>query len=283
MDDMHFSSDINGWARACCAEIPDELLYYFESLRGTSVFVGFSLPRAMGDVLTRLQIPFLNLELSPLRFCREMLLSASTNHASIDLALSALAVPATYFYEEASRMRATFALHREFFIGDDPSVSYGVFAGQMDSDLALINSGRITVIEDHLDEVKTVFAECDEIIFAPHPYNSTMSSYHTLKSYFPRLSISVEGTYKLLCMDNVKVVSALSSSIVTEARFFEKPAVRLIHPDAMLSDSVHHVGANINSHAFWNAILNPGAPGVTRGSEIPSSVDSIFQMNYGRR
>jgi hypothetical protein len=68
-----------GWALAASSRITKESEDLFEQLTSSNLVFGFGLPPSLHDLLDRHAIPYLDIEIDPVRFASELYLKARTN------------------------------------------------------------------------------------------------------------------------------------------------------------------------------------------------------------
>ncbi|WP_295953181.1 hypothetical protein [Rhodoferax sp.] len=169
---LDIQNGINGWAKATSTAIPQELDKYFEKINSANLVLGFGLTPAMISLLERKAIPSLDFEVSPLRFGTNLFWSARTNHRGIRQALESIEIFDEFFWNEAASLSAALAWRGIRTVGE-PQKTYSIFIGQMPIDLSLVADGSICSINDHKDMIEDYFSDVDEVLFSPHPYDTS--------------------------------------------------------------------------------------------------------------
>jgi hypothetical protein len=203
MRTMDIASGIDGWAAATSTNLPEEADIFLENITKADLVLSWGLTPALASVLDRKRIPYLDIEVSPLRFCADLLWYARTNHAGIRSALKTITINNEVFYNDAANLNAAMAW-RGASSAYDPSKIYGVFVGQTPIDLALIGDGKIRVADHFSDQIANYFSDVDEILFAPHPHDAHGIGLTNLRKVLDSVNTTTEKTYRLLCADNVR-------------------------------------------------------------------------------
>jgi hypothetical protein len=191
--------------------------------------VGWGLPISLLRHIDAQGARFLDIEIAPLRFAAHLHLCARTNDARIEHTLEALEVPSDLFWDSASSIRALFARRGSdylFYRG----ARVGIFAGQTEIDLALVQDGRLQQPEAHLDRIAQWAQEVDVLLVKPHPYGS-FSGLADLMYRIPNAMRVDHNIYSMLCALNAAFIAALSSSVLQEAEYFGAQARPLLTPD----------------------------------------------------
>ena len=275
---MNLPTDVYGWASAVNCDVPHDKLNLIGDVSKFDFILSYGATPALMKILDDLSIPFLDIEVAPIRYCPDLFWVARTNHKDVERCLIDAQVDNDFFYEEAARVMAALSFRGVDYYGDS-NLTYGAFAGQFDIDLALVCNGRIANIESYGQEIFDAFMGVDRVLFLPHPYNKSGVSESYFKNNFQNYEISQESSYRVLACHNVRKVVTLSSSLADEAVFFGKEAKKLITPDASQGPKRFIVGQEITSRAFWRACKN-GERFQKRDLQ-PSSIERIIGMRWG--
>jgi hypothetical protein len=207
--------------------------------------IGFGIPNLIAFTIDRLGLPFLDFEVSPLRFLKELTFDLRTNINALQSCgfldnnpAAADAAAVSIIGRAAREVQSTIPRG---------AGKVGVIFGQTSVDAALIHEGRIASFDQFESEIQTWSADLDHILFRPHPYAEDTSSFGRIKSILPSTRATLVGSYQLLASQRVDVALALSSGIIDEAPFFGVKAQRLFQPPRRRTDFHYAISAGIES------------------------------------
>lgn len=267
-----------GWACVHAGRVlePDAL---FEALPDADMVVGLELPPWIVAGAARRGIPFLSLAPAPYRFLPDLLASV---HTSIPVLASRLA----RHHQDATLLRpaaAIFAAGRRRRLGA-PLLSrgrFGVLAGQMAVDAALVRDGCIETPADHEAAILALVGRVDRLFVCPHPYEPDRGPLLDLADRLPNAIVSTLPVYDLIVSPHVTDVVALSSSVLAEAALFGKSAHRLITCDRDMALLAYAVAPPV---LCGLADLLAGLDSFLSGCEpqgTPMSVGGSFRASLG--
>ncbi|MFM9924249.1 hypothetical protein VLK31_14745 [Variovorax sp. H27-G14] len=220
-----------GWARACVAD-----LVPLAGREGLPVFepgclvIGWGLTPALQRCIDRGGASYLDIEIDPRRFTEHLHFCARTNDPVIEAALRARRVEEELFWNHASALKGRFARHGAGTLFD-PRLRVGLFFGQSLVDLSLVSGGRTMHPASVIAPLRELARSVDLLVVKPHPYESALHDLAPIARAIPNVAWTHENTYALLAATNVHFAASLSSSVLSEARYFRKPAHALIHAD----------------------------------------------------
>jgi hypothetical protein len=220
-----------GWAAACTADLGG-----LRGQHGLPAFgpgclvIGWGMPPSLQRCIDDSGASYLDVEIHPVRFTTHLHLCARTNDPVIETMLRAHRVDEEAFWNHAAAMKAYFARRGEGTLFD-PGLRVGLFFGQTLVDLALVSDGRTVSPENVIEPLRQLAQGVDLLVVKPHPYEPVMRHLAPIARAIPNLAWTRENTYALLAASNTDVVCALSSGVLTEARYFMKQTHALIRPD----------------------------------------------------
>ncbi|MEX0689231.1 MAG: methyltransferase domain-containing protein [Pirellulales bacterium] len=220
MASLGLDCGVAGWAAAWDGQPSDRFVGFLgERLRGVDVVMGFGLSNLVATAVDRLELPFIDVEVSPFRFQPDLDIDARTN--SRPLAESPLfAVPEARLRAAATAVRGWCARHASDVIPVDVG-RVGVVFGQTEIDASLIDAGRLDDFPAHAVAVREWAEGLDHILFRPHPYAATATAFEHLYEILPTIRPTRIGSYPLLASGRVDRFLALSSGIIDEAAYFD--------------------------------------------------------------
>lgn len=277
-----------GWAETFVADLPRQWLSQsLAPLADCDLIIGWGLNPSVMRLLDGAGVRYMDFEIDPLRFARDLRLCVRTNSSVIADALADWELCDEEYYDAAASLRASFAR-----IGLEPVLSssarVGVLFGQSRIDASIVCNGRFATFEAVFDQICDWSRQFDAVVLKAHPYDANRQQLHNLSLRLPNTYLSYHNAYYLLSSPNVVSASALSSSLIEEAKYFLVPAARLIVPDrdnpAMAPANASRwfrVDAHIASRAFLARILTDQSPAPPRHGHMTSAVTEAFGMRWG--
>jgi len=289
MDALALPHTADGWACACNADLmplaKSGLLPEFSP--GTLV-IGWGLSPSLMHWIDRSGAAFLDIEVDPMRFARNLAFCVRTNDRRIEAALAPCRVDEETLWNEAAVIQGYFARRGCEYLFDR-TLKVGLFCGQTCIDLALVRDGTIARPIDAVDEVRALAHTVDVLLIKPHPYEQDMRHLARLAAEVPNAAWTDANIYALLCADNLKFLCGLSSGVLSEAAYFMKYAIPLIQADRNnrahlppgCSDWIS-VGPDILSQASLARICASPVDAAACAPSFPAdSLDRIFGIRWG--
>ncbi|WP_315836231.1 hypothetical protein [Bradyrhizobium prioriisuperbiae] len=222
-------NDRSGWASLVNTPIADVDDGYFAELLDAALVIGWGLTPALMQLLDRHRIPFVDVEVDPIRFGDDLLLRVRTNSPALSGYFSTLHTDEAIFATSVAGLRAFVArLEAATLKAGRP---FGLFAGQFPIDLSIVSDGRIVEPAARIDDIRAIAASVDTLYVKPHPGDQTMQHITVLLDTIPNARLTRSNIYRILSDINLKHVVALSSSVLDEAAQFGVATTRLIDPD----------------------------------------------------
>ena len=257
-----------GWARACIAD-----LLPLCGMDGLPVFdigclvIGWGLTPAQQHCIDRSGASYLDIEIDPRRFTEHLHFCARTNDPLIEAALQARRVDDEVFWNHAAAIKGYFARRGAGSLFDT-RLRVGLFFGQSLVDLSLISGGRTMHPASIIAPLRELAQGVDLLVIKPHPYEPALHDLAPIARAIPNVAWTQENTYALLSAANVHFAASLSSSVLTEARYFRKPAHALIRADrnapAQLPGTCSAwipIGPELGAMDFMATVCGAGAAG----------------------
>ncbi len=268
--------DIEGWVGLFDAEaLPHaaaaRLAQPFED---AAVVIGFELAEVQKRLLTQLDVPWIDLNIHPVRFGPDLLFAVQTNHPDIAAALAAHHAEDHVFEPWADLLAATAVkvpLH--------PAVEENVLVvGQTRVDRALIANGRLLDLRDVAEAFHAAIGPTGRVLFKPHPYNPEGFGLHEIGLPLRRIREVQDNAYLLMAQDSVARIVGVSSSLVAEARYFGKEGVFLGTPPFRIATGRDEVAPLMHASVvdawlwadFWRDLLAPLIPVTARDGRRPT-------------
>lgn len=270
--------DKSGWAHAFShPDVASVIMPTLARLRAFDLVLGFEMPPNLIRGLHAHGQRLIDISIDPIRFCEDLFLRMRSNDPMLQTLFAEQSVPSEQIVAGATELKAR--------IQPLPAQSEAImFAGQVPDDSSLIAGSRIqsaTPFADRLNEI----AAGRQILLKPHPYAPGNPDLATLHRTLPRSRFTRDNIYALMTAPWLGAVVTLSSSVATEALYFNKPAIRLIDPDVeFVEPSVvgpfQRIDGRASSAPFWGELLNQAVQTPSRTSLGPP-LRRLFGANWG--
>lgn len=249
----------------------ESVLYsYFED----SLVIGFEIPPYLASLFNKFHLPFIDVSMSPIRFLPDVIFEMSSNVPSISESLSKHKVSEAVIELTAGVLTSHVAKGNRA----PPRPDTMLVVLQTPFDKVVINKGRFDSILNYISELRHHVSRHSSLLIKEHPVEAQPDIVARLRSEFPHAQVTEENFYRLISHDNLRSVVALSSSCVSEARYFGKIGSYLI-PDAERVKNVAGLrGVNIAEEIivpdFWRDILEGLGLDVSRKDGLRLPVES---------
>lgn len=214
-----------------------------DNLANPDCVVGFGLPNILVNAFDKLSIPFIDFEISPIRFLSDLHVDARTNMTAITES-SLWKYPSEEIYHQAASTAGWAARHCPDSIPEHIG-RVGVIFGQVAHDASLIYKNQMASFWLFKKELEEWGSDLDHILFKPHPYDKHNVHLEHLKAIFPDLQQTNMNCYQLLGSLRIHSVLALSSSVLEEAHFFGYKTKRLITTPRRRTKEAYSLISNI--------------------------------------
>jgi hypothetical protein len=216
-----------------------------------TIIVGWGIPPWLLRRLLRHKTPIINLELDPIRFCRDVRMSADIYGLKIADFFAPLALD-----EEATSVDAAlFAAHHAMY----PRLPWlratcrtAVFAGQTPVDLALVSGGRLVAPGDLVDDLKSAASGHDLLLVTPHPLAIDWRLLDDLARRIANAFPMAWPTYDVMLSPAVDTVFAATSSVVDEATALGLQSRHLRPPDVRTFGARHRTRRLLLDQGFFH-------------------------------
>ena len=278
-----------GWARACIADLlPVHGRDGMPAFDPGCLVIGWGLTPALQHCIARSGASYLDIEIDPRRFTEHLHFCARTNDPVIEAALQARRVDEELFWNHAAAHKGYFARHGPPSLFD-PRLRVGLFFGQSLVDLSLVSGGRTMHPASVIAPLRELARSVDLLVVKPHPYEPALHDLAPIARAIPNVAWTQENTYALLSAGNVHFAASLSSSVLTEARYFRKPAHALIRADRNAAGQLPlacsawiPVGPELGAMDFMTAISGVGDAAPRLFAAWPATaIDRAFMTRWG--
>lgn len=218
------------WYKTDIPNIGIQIDYVPLAYNWNDFIIGFELPNNLIHLLSRRGVNYIDVNVHPVRFCDKRILGIRTNDSSY---LNKI-VPESYMYEQASK-----------YIGTT-HVAETLVVGQTRIDRSLLKNGKLAKLEDFrfLFEALTPH----KCAYKAHPLDMHNGKWLVEDLFFADESDS--NIYELLASPSLKRVIGISSSVLYEAKYFNKPSLFLQERE-MLTNLIP-----VFEDVFFNEVLD---------------------------
>lgn len=259
-------TDTSGWAAIFASDaIPAGVLEALDEAFGdAAVVVGFEMTECVKRALTHLGIPFLDFCIHPVRFLPDVFFAVQTNHPEVFAALLRHHEPEHRFYDWADLISAGAVK-----VKPRPELSApSLVVGQTRADRSLIRDGRLTTLADFAPALRALARRHGVLMYRPHPYDTSDFGLMRIGLPFRTLRPATANAYLLMAEEELEEVVGISSSLLTEARYFGKRARFLLGPslDIAADADAARPGQHLSvveaafDTDFWREVLAPLVP-----------------------
>jgi hypothetical protein len=252
--------------------------------------VGYELPPWLHNLLTSIEVPYIDLRLHPVRFLDDLLFAARASDPGTRAALLGIAEPESEVIVTAGLREAMCHMISEATVPPDTMI----VVGQRPLDCTQIVNGTFYDALPHAPEIHAICARHAAVLLKPHPLEPEHSLLE-IASVAPNVAGVVrDNIYRLLSLPEITAVLTVNSSIAYEAPYFGKQVhtlaplpIRLGWRDATDAAGLY---ASLNDRVltvdFWRQVLAPHVPvsrpdGVTlppKANRLRIALDSFWNF-----
>lgn len=235
-----------------------------DRLAQQDLIIGFEIPPTIRRYLHTQKKRYINLQIHPLRFLRDLCFGATTNCPAIASLLEANQCDPLEITQQVRRYSALFA--RLQLPACSLPAGVPLLIGQTACDSVLISKGAFVNWENYHDILLDELAPFDTVALLEHPYQSSSASViEYFRGSLAKNVIAIRGNSYGLVFSNreAPAVITLSSSLGVEAetighrtRFLlSDPRTKFLIP-GIESPIMPMLGHIVLSAQFWNAVIN---------------------------
>jgi len=194
------------------------------------------------------RIPWLDMEIHPIRFLDDLYFSISS---SIDFDFDTISIS-----DNSIQLHANFSqisnIDRDYNLHDNSLL----IIGQEPQDKSVFFDNRFKTLVDYISEIDSLSKQYDNIYYRPHPFKSNKNINEIIIEKYNATLLSDMNYYDLISSKSIKAVCGISSSTLHEAKFFDKNVVFLEKKVKLFSKPIR-LDKFLSCRDFWNRIL-PG-------------------------
>jgi len=196
----------------------------------------------------------LNLSIHPIRFADDIFFNFETNDENLKEKLKKYEVNYDTFYHYADIVKATCLKTVKH---NDIKENSMLLVGQTQKDKVIFDGTKHLTLIDYIEKIKNLSKEHSHIYFKPHPYaKNNKEILKLLKKEFKNISLIDKNIYHLLSNNNISHVVGLNSSVLYEAKYFNKEVTFLYKPYFDFQNNDIGIYGDYFSSSFWADILD---------------------------
>jgi hypothetical protein len=262
---LGLEQDTEGWITAFATRtLNREALHILEAAFQDALVVSFEAPESIKQAFTYLGIPFVDLNLHPIRFLPDVFFAAQTNTRGVFEAMKRYHTPSATYFDWADLLSA--AAIKLPHLPMPPQTT--LLLGQTRVDRSLIVDGQVRNLADYTAALRSLLQPGQPLMFKPHPYNPAGFGLLETGIPFGDVTWTSANIYALLAHENLSHVIGVSSSVLMEARYFDKKASSLAAPPFDIPDTAAEAvpGQYLSLYDscfdtdFWRDVLSTVAP-----------------------
>jgi len=235
---------------------PQSIEYVLSFLRGYDVVITYEASTLFRKVLEDNSIRYIDIWLSPIRFYKDLMFSFYSNDPVIRASLSKYKVDEKKLYREAKVINDQF----KYFIKVKENFSLernsALIIGQLSRDKSVMKERKFLTLLDFYEDIKKLSKKYTKLYLLRHPL-MRLEEFKTIVEGFSDIKniewLEGVNTYFLLTREEIKSCVGISSSVLTEARYFGKEVIFLYKP--VIDENYVNIYEHYYSSSFWANIL----------------------------
>lgn len=249
--------------------ISEELKQYYRSMIEESLVVYIEMSETQKKLHNMLRIPYIDISVHPVRFMSDHYFLMSTNDSNLFNRLKEHELDERQFYIGARLLKVQ--IDQKPCRVENNSV---LLIGQTSLDRSLMKKNKLYSLNDYIKDIEKLSASAAVVYFKPHPYVKDDTLYSALRD-IPNLRFISSNTYEMLASEGITKVFGISSSVLYEAKYFEKESLFFNKKFEMFNNEFSEnnyvsIGYDIFQPRFWEYVVY----GTKNSKEINLSLDS---------
>ena len=238
-----------------------------QGLTKEDLIIGFELPPNTVEQLGQSKIPYINIVFSPIRFLDDLLVSLQHNFPSQTFPVATEET----FYLQANFIKALLYKCEDINLEKNSTL----IIGQSQIDRSLIYKKDILNLMMYDEKIQSLKSKCKNLYFKPHPHNQSP----LLIDWFNQRGIITinNNIYQLLSCDEIDSVAGISSSVLYEAKYFNKNVISF-HQLDQFDNFKSYISQHFISINFWQILLNEIMPTKKLSLDIPFEKDLLRKV-----
>lgn len=231
----------------------ESLDYLKNSLKKYDYLITYELSDNSKEILEYLNIKYIDIWLSPIRFYKDILLEFYSNDKEIKKELLKFEIKDKKLFKRAETIKK----HCGFFL-EKPTLQSNscLIIGQMNQDKSVMKDTKFLNLVDFTSRLEELSTKYNKLYLLKHPLLKNADF-----EYIKRKLLNIKNleiltninTYHLLSSKEIKYVAGISSSVLIEAKYFNKKVELFYKP--IISDEYIRIYKHFFTSDFWQAIF----------------------------
>ncbi len=231
------------------------LEYVKNFLAEYDLLIGYELAHTTKEIFDALEIKYIDVWISSIRFCSDLLFEFYSNDPEINKKFTNYKLNKAFLFQRAQ------AIKDQTFSFKNPNLQLvrnsALLIGQVFEDLAVMKDGKFLTLIDYHETVAEIAPHYNKLYLLKHPlmkledYEKVSSMFQNIPNfeYLPQINV-----YKLLASDEIEAVYGISSSVLTEAYYFNKKVTFFYKP--VIDSRYTCIKTAFYRTSFWKDILS---------------------------
>lgn len=241
--------------------INEKLISYVKKFfNNNDLIITYEMSEVCRYLFDKIGIKYINLWWAPVRFMDDTSFCLTTNNKEIYNKIAKYSIDEEQKYIHANYLSTLCYLR--FNVDEKLFDNSILFIGQTMSDKSIIKDDKLLNILDFKSEINEELKKYDYIYYSRHPLAKNDEEILRYISTNKRIILTDIPTYYLLASDKIKKVIGISSSVLTEAKYFGKEVKYYYRPICNINTEfgfnnyVDIDAKNMLSLDFWADILD---------------------------
>jgi glycosyltransferase involved in cell wall biosynthesis len=246
ISEANYQKDTSKWFKGWYESLTKDKESFLKDINlENSAVLGFELSVCDINALNQKNVPWINIEIHPIRFLNDLCFEVNT---SFEYDLSSISID-----DAAIKLQANSLVTRYSgsFIKSSKKL---LILGQTPIDKSVYFDGEFKKIADYTNTIKKISSKFDDIYYRPHPYLSDIEHDKKLVDEFNLTILNESNFYKLISDSQLCALAAISSSALVEASYFGLETIYLESRARKFSDPIDYKGLIDNSD-LWTTFL----------------------------
>jgi hypothetical protein len=254
--------------------------YLAERIEQYDIIIGCEFTSNTRQILSNIDATYIDIWLSPIRFYKDVIFEFSSNDPGISKRLQSFEFDNLKLVEQVNALRQ----HSQHFLSQfDAQPNSCLLVGQMLQDKAVLHDGQFLSLLDYTDNIKRLACDYEQVYLLKHPHLN-MHDFKPIQQQLEQINKLVflqnVNTYQLLLQPEITCVAGISSSVICEAKYFDKKAEFFYKP--VITPECIRVFKDYCSTEFWTSILDMDINNNNNNNKITYFMeDNFFRLKYG--
>lgn len=235
-------------------------------------FITFELSIKSKEIFEKLNLKYLDIWVSPIRFHKDIIFSFYSNVLRIQNIIDRYKISENKLIKRANKLTKYIKIFQPLDIKIEKNSA--LIIGQLIYDKSVMKDGKFLSLSDFKQELLHLFKQYKKVYFLKHPlmeekeFNKTLNEF----KYFDNIEyLQNKNIYQLLTSKKIKKVVGISSSVLTEAKYFNKNVKFLYQP--VINKDYILIHKALYKAKFWKDIF---------GCELKNNFEYLVHDNFLR-